>query len=488
MSRWPLTPLELPLRRVGDARPLFVQIAEGLAAGMRAGRLPPGARLPGSRSLAAQLEVHRNTVLSAYAELQAEGWLDTRPGGGTFVSAALPVARAARFSAPVTGRDADRLGFELGPPLPQLRPHPPPGYLSFGSTADTRSLPWKALARAFRRSLARSASSLLDYADPMGHLALRGALATMLSQIRGLGVTADDVFVSRGSQMALYLLAQAVVRPGDVVAVEALGYRPAWSAFEAAGARLVGVPVDGQGVDVDAIDRLSAGGRLRAVYVTPHHQYPTTVSLSPARRIRLLELAARRGFAIIEDDYDNEFHYETRPIQPLAAADRAGVVLYVGTLSKVLAPGLRLGFVVAPAAVLERVRAVRLRVDRQGDPLLERALAALFEEGEIQRHVRRMRGVYRQRRDALAEQLQRHLGDALRFELPRGGMAIWVEVASDIDVERWVDAAAKQQVHLLPGSQFTFDRSPMQRLRLGFANMTVQELGEAIRRLRVALG
>jgi GntR family transcriptional regulator/MocR family aminotransferase len=477
--------MELPLDRAGDARPLFVQIAEGLAAGIRAGRLPSGSRLPGSRALAARLGVHRNTVLSAYAELVSEGWLDGRGGSGTYVSDDLPQPPQG-LALPDVSRDPHRIGVALPPPPSQTRPLPPSGMLSFGSTPDTRSVPWPALARAYRRVLARAAPALLDYADPAGDLALRTALAEMLAQLRGLAIGAEDVFITRGSQMALYLVARSLCVPGDCVAVEGLGYRPAWAAFEAAGAELVPIPVDAQGLDVAAFEVLVARRRVRAVYLTPHHQYPTTVSLSPARRLHLLQLAAAHGVAVIEDDYDNEFHYEARPLLPLAAADRAGVVLYVGTLSKVLAPGLRLGFLVAPRPMLSRVAAWRLHIDRQGDAALERALADLFEDGEVQRHVRRMRGVYRQRRDHLVSALRANLGGSLTFEVPRGGLAIWSQVDPGLDVEAWTQRAAQRGVYLMPGRQFTFDDQPMQGLRLGFAQLEPSELAEAVRRLAEA--
>ena len=197
--------------------------------------------------------------------------------------------------------------------------------------------------------------------------------------------------------MALALVARALTRPGDAIAVEHPGYRPAWEAFRIAGAEIVPLRVDEHGVDVQALQRVIARRSIRAVYVTPHHQYPTTVTLTVARRLALLQLAAQERFAIIEDDYDHEFHYSGRPVLPLASADAAGLVIYIGTLSKVLAPGLRLGFIVAPGDLIERLVAYRSFVDLQGDPVLESAVAELFEEGLIQRHVRKMRRIYRAR-------------------------------------------------------------------------------------------
>src|SRR5262249_29017163 len=188
--------------------------------------------------------------------------------------------------------------------------------------------------------------------------ALRSALASMLANTRALSVGADDVLVTRGSSMALTLVARALLRPGDTGAVEEFGYRPAWEGFRATGATVVPVPIDPDGIDVDALKRLAKRRAVRAIYVTPHHQYPTTVTLKAARRLALLALARAERFAIIEDDYDHEFHYDGRPVLPLASTDHAGLVVYIGTLSKILAPGLRLGYIVAPPAVLRRLGAI----------------------------------------------------------------------------------------------------------------------------------
>ncbi|MFL5274459.1 MAG: PLP-dependent aminotransferase family protein, partial [Anaeromyxobacteraceae bacterium] len=275
--------------------------------------------------------------------------------------------------------------------------------------------------------------------------------------------------------------------PGDAVAVEAFGYRPAWDALRLAGARLVPVPVDEQGLHVAALAALHARQRVRAVYLTPHHQYPTTVALSPARRLSLLDLAARERLAILEDDYDNEFHYEGRPRLPLASADRAGVVVYVGTLSKVVAPALRIGFATAPEAVLERMLVHRFHLDRQGDLVLEAALAELLEEGEIQRHVWRTRRAYAARRDALAAALGARLDGELSFAVPPGGIALWCRVGAGLDAREWAARALAGGVAVQHGGTFAFDGRPRPYLRLGFARHDERELAQAVRLLAEAI-
>jgi GntR family transcriptional regulator/MocR family aminotransferase len=474
-----------------DRRPLFERVGGAVAEAIRSGRLRPGDRLPSTRALAASLGVHRNTVIAAYAELAAQGWTRSARGRGTFVSEALPDVPARPFAeGPV--RRPTRLGFSLPrarTAAPPLAWPPPTDVLSLaGGVPDLREAPAEELARAYRRALLRRRGpSALDYGYERGHPALRAQLAAMLSALRGLSVGPDEVFVTRGSQLALYLTARAIIRPGDVVAVERLGYAPAWEAFRAAGARLVPVSLDESGMHIEPIAALARGGRLRAVYLTPHHQYPTLAVLAPERRLELLALARRHRFAIVEDDYDYEMHYEGRPLLPLASADDAGVVVYVGTLSKILAPGVRIGYVVAPAPLLERFAWLRRAIDRQGDPAIERAVAELLEDGVVERHAKRVRRVYRARRDALGQALRGELGDVVSFALPPGGMALWVKTAAGLDVDAWARRSLARGAHFLPGRAFAFDGRPRAAARLGYACLDEAELEEAVRRMRAAL-
>lgn len=463
-----------------------MQIARAVAGDIRSGRLRKGERLPGTRTLADTLGVHRNTVLAAWAELAAEGWLETRRARGCFVSAALPEVGARRFTRRAPRALAARPGFELPASEAADEPEAAPGALAFSSgTPDVRLAPGLELARALRRALRREPSRLLSYGHERGHPRLCAAIAEMLSSTRGLPCGPDDVLVTRGSQMALHLVARALLRPGDVVAVEALGYRPAWQVFRAQGAELCPLPLDASGLRVEALAKLCERRRVRALYVTPHHQYPTLATLTAPRRLALLELAQRHRFAVIEDDYDHEFHYEGRPVLPLASADEAGVVIYVGTLSKIYAPGLRVGWVVAPAPVLEVLAGLRRQVDGQGDLLLEAALAELMEDGVVQRHARKARRVYQARRDHLAHTLERQLGDVLSFSLPTGGMALWVR-ARGVDVDTWAERARAHGLVVHAGRHYAYDARSRPFLRLGYASLNERELGEAVRRLRVA--
>ncbi len=485
MSRWSF-PLALDSR---SATPLFLQIARAIAEDVARGRLRPGDALPGSRSLADELGVHRATIVSAYAELVAQGWAIARRGHATTIATTSPDVAPRRFSRTRGGVPA-RPGFELAPapPLRVLDVPAAPGALSlWGGVPDTRLLDLELFGRALRRATRLHGRTLLRYAsDPRGHAGLRAALAGMLSASRGLAVGADDVLITHGSQMALDLAAHAVIVPGDVVAVEALGYRPAWAALRRAGARLEPIPVDGEGIQTAALAALIRRRRVRAVYVTPHHQFPTTVVMSPRRRVALLELARAHRIAVIEDDYDHEFHFEGRPVLPLASADPTGQVIYVGGLAKVVAPGLRIGFVVAATSLLARLAEERAITDRHGNHIVEAAVAELIEDGHIQRHVRRARRIYHERRDALIAALQRRLPHALQFEVPAGGLTLWAR-AGEHDVESWRERAARRGVLVQSGKQLTFDGASLAALRLGYGACNTDELDVAVQRLAAAL-
>jgi GntR family transcriptional regulator/MocR family aminotransferase len=472
------------------ALPPFLQIARSLAADIQRGRLRPGDSLPGSRRLAGSLQVHRNTVLAALAELTAEGWIEAAPCRGTFVTRAIvhPVGRPFSRRLGLRTQVPAAVPFALPePPAAYRPPSLPPGTLNLSNgSPDVRLVPVVAIGRAYRRVLGRRGANLLGYSDPEGHAALRRALSSMLTSARGLTAGSGDVLITRGSQMALTLVARALLRPGDTVAVEELGYRPAWEAFRAAGASVVPVAVDGDGVDVDALRRLASRTALRAVYVTPHHQYPTTVTLKAARRIALLALARDARIAIIEDDYDHEFHYDGRPVLPLASADRAGLVVYIGTLSKILAPGLRIGYIVAPPAVLRSAAAVRSLLDIQGDQASEAAVAALIEDGELQRHVARVRRVYANRRQILADSLHRQFGDGVEFTLAPGGMALWVHLRLSVDIEAWARRSVGHGVSWYTGRRYAFDGRPMPFARFSFAWLNERELPEAVSRMAAA--
>jgi GntR family transcriptional regulator/MocR family aminotransferase len=463
-------------------RPLPRQLVLAIVEEIRSGRLEPGAPVPGTRTLARTLGVHRNTVVAAFEELLVQGWFETTRGSHTRVSTQLPVAVGQQRSSP----RKRGIGFELRAWENSSRSFEavPSSVLDFtGGLPDARLFPAQALSRAYRRSLRRSSGRLLDFGNPAGDLLLREGLAKMLAARRGLVVSADDVLVTRGSQLALHLLSLTLIRKGDVVAVESPGYPSAREAFTLMGAKLLPIRVDAEGLDVAALQRALSRRRIRALYLTPQHQDPTTVTLSARRRLALLELARAHRFAIIEADYDFEFQFEGTPVLPMASGDAHGVVVYVGTLSKALAPGLRMGFVIAPPPLRAALIAMRGQVDRQGDLGLEHAMAELLEDGEVLRHSLRARRIFQARRDLLVRLLRTQLGDALSFEVPRGGLALWARVNPAVDVERWAQASLEAGVRFFTGRNYDPQGQPLPFLRIGFSHLDEPELREAVRRM-----
>jgi GntR family transcriptional regulator/MocR family aminotransferase len=480
MRHWELAVSLDPQR----AQPLFLQVADAIANDIRRGRLRPDDALPGSRELAALLGLNRNTIVAAYEELAAQGSVRTRVGGGTFVAATPFLPRALRSAS------IDALPTYALAPAPRTSPivraQPVAGRLMLASsTPDPRLFPARALARAFRRAIGQR--NAFSGADACGHARLRSALAAMLSRSRGLPATADNVMVTRSIEQGIDLVARTLVSPGDIVAVESLGYPPAWNALRLAGARLVPLPLDAQGLCIDALESLLERHALRAVFLTPHHQFPTTAVMSAQRRAQLGELALRHRFAIIEDDYDHEFHYAGKPVLPLAAGTAGANVVYVGSLANLLAPGMSTAFVVAPPAVFAQLAALRAASDPRGDAAVECAIAELFEDGEMLRHVRRMCRIYAARRDALAQAIERRLGSALRFRMPEGGLALWAEADAGIDVGAWSREGMREGVLFQDAGACDLLQRERLHMRLAFSLLDERELDEAVARMARAL-
>ncbi|MDP3277010.1 MAG: PLP-dependent aminotransferase family protein [Deltaproteobacteria bacterium] len=469
-----------------DGRTLVARIASALVAEITGGRLHPGEALPGTRALSGSLGVHRNTVLAAYETLIAEGWLVTERARATRVATNLPITQPKRFASGRASRNciAERAGFDVAPgPVLRERELPRGCVALYGGQPDVSLFPIELYLRELRRAMRLRGVSLLDYGSAFGHPKLRDALATMLSALRGLAATRANVLVTRGSQQALDLLARAIVRPGDEVMVEALGYAPAWAALRAAGAVVTALPVDRHGASIDALAQRCLTAPPRLIYLTPHHQYPTGVTLSASRRLMLLSLAKKHRICIVEDDYDHEFHYEGRPVLPIASADREGLVLYVGTLSKLLAPGLRTGYVVGPAKLIETLAAHRTYNDRQGDLASEVALATLIEDGTVAHHARRARAVYRERRDALVRSLSEFAGNSLVFDIPRGGLALWAKLRTLKGADAVIARCSERSLLIQSTRALCFDGRDRGYLRLGFGGNDSQTLARAAKTL-----
>lgn len=468
---------------------IYLQVAQRIIDEIQRGRLQPGMALPGTRELAESLGINRKTAVLAYDELVAQGWLAAEGKRGTFVSPTIPVVDRAFTSVKPPAMQTVTPRFRMyGADLPSDEPHPR-DLLDFGDgIPDTRLIPFEIISRAFRHALIVSArANRLGYGDPRGTLALREAIVSMVNLERGLNAGLKNVCTVRGSQMGIFLAARLLVRPGDDVVLEELSYPPAREAFRACGANVFSVGQDSHGIRVDELEEVCRRRRVRAVYVTPHHQFPTTVMMAADRRLKLLMLAEQYDFAIVEDDYDHEFHFTHRPVMPLASLDQWGRVIYVGSLSKVLAPGLRVGYLVAPARVIDCSASEIMLIDRQGNAVTELAAAELLRSGEVRRHVRRTLKIYGERRNALARLVREELGDAVDFELPEGGLALWLRLDPRYDITRLVQDVAGERVRILPGTLFGDSGRDIPAIRLGYGSLDQDELAAGVRRIRAAL-
>ncbi|MCE7063463.1 PLP-dependent aminotransferase family protein [Dyadobacter sp. CY343] len=482
------SPVEIPFKNIIlldrlSGTPVYLQVAHKLINAIQRGVLANGAKLPGTRSLAEILEVHRKTVVAAYQELDAQGWIEMRPNKGTYVT----YSSENRYPGLKNFRAEDLVsypretGFAFEKSMLLDRPVSVSNVdLEFtDGLPDVRLAPMDKLAKAYSGVLRRKNNrKYLGYSHAEGNMYFREKLAGYLNNTRGLHIKAENILTTRGVQMGIYLASQLLINKGDRVVVADLSYYTANMIFQKAGAHILSIPVDEQGISVDALRKLCETTPVRLLYITPHHHYPTTVTLSAERRMELLGLSVKFGFIILEDDHDYDFHYNSSPVLPLASADRAGMVVYVGSFCKALAPGLRSGYLVAPADLITELGKFRRIIDRQGDLMMEQALGELLDEGEVQRHIKKAQKVYHQRRDLLETLLNAHLSDYLTFKSPPGGLAFWTEWRKDINLMRVSKACLKRNLHL--PQTLLFQTGKLSAVRLGFGNMNEDEMREAI--------
>jgi GntR family transcriptional regulator / MocR family aminotransferase len=472
--------------------PVYLQISGAIVQLIRIGRLKKGLRLPGSRELGEQLGVNRMTAVAAYEELEAQGWVTLELRKGAFVKINPPVSsprKIVEVQETYTIPAQAAFNFVQKSVLPAPTPEFPLAtklVLNDGYP-DPRLAPMEELLRSIR-SLARKAANQ-KYLMPGGaqgtHI-LRETLATYLSDTRGLGLTAENILITKGAQMGLYLSAELLIKPGDGLISGEPGYAQADLTFQRAGAKVYPVKVDAEGVDVDQIERLCKTKQIRAVYVIPHHHHPTTSTLSPERRVRLLELANTYGFALIEDDYDYDFHYAGKQMMPIASLDRKGNVIYVGSLTKSLAPAIRYGFIVAPVNFIRSATYLRKFIDAQGDSLVENAVAALYQDGTIGRHLKKSLKLYKDRRDHFCKLLQQELNDHIEFRIPDGGMAVWAKFLHR-PLPEVVEAAHKRGLVMSSGTDYDRGNIKYNSTCLGFAALNEAEQVKVISILKEVL-
>ncbi|AHM61468.1 GntR family transcriptional regulator [Flammeovirgaceae bacterium 311] len=466
--------------------PVYLQISQGLAGLIKQGVLKPGQKLPGARLLAEILHLNRNTVTLAMDELQAEGWVVGRERSGLFVNDRLPIvtieeeASSANGALPAEGF-AGGTAFPLEQNLLLESPELHQCALEFNDGfPDPRLSPLQELGREYRR-LHKKANPLrlFSYSEAQGDPFFRKMVCQQLNEVRGFAVSSADIFISRGSVMGIYLLARTTLKPGDTVVIGELNYRTANLCFEQCGARLLRIPVDAKGIDTGALEALLQQQLVRMLYITSHHQHPTTVMLAPERRLHLYELARKYKFYILEDDYDFDYHYENKPTLPIASMDRQGLVIYTGSYSKVIYPTIRVGFVVAPQALIQEMIKYRRIIDRQGDHLIERALANLIQEGTLQRYLRKSKNIYKKRKEFFCQLLRKDFSRYLDFQEPEGGMAVWVKFKDAFPLVKVSEACKTRSLHLSNGLSYNPPGKQLNACRMGFAGMTEKEMLQA---------
>lgn len=493
------TTFDLAILAIDPTQPTtrYSQLYTTLRDAILTGRIRPGARLPSTRELAKALGVSRNTVTAAFEQLVAEGYLESRVGDGTYVSSALPddllhVHSDYQSTRNVPPTDA-QLHFSqrhravvTTPMGGSSNEHAPRAFRTGIPSLD--AFPYQVWARLVARHWRNPTPELLTYGDASGYWPLRQAVADYLRAARGVYCTVDQVLITAGSQHALDLIAQVLLDPGDPVWVEDPGYRGARAALVGVGAQLIPVPVDDEGLCVAA--GIETQPRARMAYVTPSHQYPTGVTMSVARRLALLEWAHQADAWILEDDYDSEYRYHGRPLAALQGLDREGIhnrVLYTGTFSKVLYPGLRLGYVVTPPPLTDAFTKALHLAHRYLSVFDQAVLADFINEGHFARHIRRMRALYATRQQVLVDTIQRELAAYMMVDAAPAGLHLVGWLRDGLDDSAVAKAAEVQGTEVAPISGYTLLPRVRHGLVLGYAMLNEEEIVGGVERLKRTL-
>ena len=469
------------------AKPLYLQVYDAFRAAIVGRNLRAGERIPSTRALASDLSISRIPVLNAYAQLLAEGYFTSRSGSGTFVSSSLPgmVGPAEQRSArPVRVRPRLRTVSQRCSLIPHYdRPAWVTGTGAFSlSQTAVDAFPfhvWSKLVTRYGKNLRLRA---VQYGDPMGLRELREAIGAYLRAARSVRCEWRQIMIVSGSQQALDISARVLLDAGSPVWVEEPGYWLAKNMLSAAGCRLIPVPVDEDGLDVAA--GIKRCRKARAAYVAPSHQYPLGATMSASRRLQLLEWAESAGSWVVEDDYDSEYRYDSKPIASLQGLDHASRVIYIGTFSKVLFPSLRVGYIVIPADLVEHFLSIRQALDVSPAHMPQAVLADFINEGHFSRHIRRMRLAYAERRETLVDSIRKEFGSLLQLRGAQAGLHLTVTLPKGYRDRAIAARAARQNLWLWPLSPAYLGASPRQGFVLGFGGVTPAEIPDAVRRLR----
>lgn len=484
--------MRIPLDPTSDT-PLYQQIELALRENILSGALAEGTQLPSTRELAQELGVSRITVKNAYSELEGDGLIASYPGSGTFVA---PLPGPARDPHDGTGE---------GWPLWQLeavnanvfsekiyRPHPnlqkPVDLINFTGVGDPRQFPAKDFLKAIQSVIRRDGVEALEYGEfGSGYRPLRVTITHVLAS-QGIQTSPDSVLVTSGSQQGLALVCQALLKPGDPILIESPTYNLGLELFRSLGLKIIGIPVDGSGMQVEKLEPLLQKYHPRLIYTIPNFHNPTGASLTGARRRALVDLAARYNVPILEDDYAGDLRYEGRAQPAVKALDPSGHVIYAGTFSKMLMPGLRLGFLVADGPIFQRLLHEKWVHDLTTSTLIQRTLDEYVTVGRYQTHLRRSVRENRARRDAMMAAIRRHLPAGVRCDPPQGGLYLWLRLPDGLSSLDLLPVAVEAGVEFTPGAWFFPNPVDGEKyLRLNFATEPPERIQEGMRRLGLAM-
>ncbi|WP_437921568.1 PLP-dependent aminotransferase family protein [Sphingobacterium sp. LRF_L2] len=465
--------------------PIYIQIANQLIKAIQRNLLPPNTKLPGTRSMSLLLDVHRNTIVASYDELTSQGWIIAKPNEGTFVATILPqkdINSSEQVQYPKkTGFSYKRSILLDIPPDRHNCEH-----VFNDGVPDIRLTQVSELSRLYSAVLKRKGNrKKMGYHNSEGSEYFKDQLSIYLRMSRGLSIASENLLITRSTEMSLFIISEILLSTNDIVVVGAPGYFSANMIFQKNGALIRTVPVDDQGINTDILRDICRTTKIRMLYVTPQQHYPTTVTLSAERRAALLLLAQEFNFVIVEDDYDYDFHYEKKTILPLVTADSTGMVIYVGSFGKSLAPGFRTGFIVAPADIMVEMRKQLGIIDRQGDILMEQALGEMIEEGGIDRHLKKSLKIYQERRDYMTTILHNEFASWSQVLVPSGGLAIWMPFHTAVNLSLLHQSCLKKNL-FIPRNTL-YQNQTITAMRIGFGHLDFTEMETSLVILKEAI-
>lgn len=481
--------LNISICRDSDV-PIHTQIAEKIIEEIQYGRFAPGTALPGTREFSNRLNINRKTVVQAYDTLVAQGWLTAEHKRGTFVSnRALTINHHARHNKTSSIKLAGK-ATTTPDTLTQCHYSAPAknGWLDLGlESADSRLLPFEAFSRAMRHALVTNVRhNKLHYGNPLGTKILREAVMQMVNIEQGLHAELPHICITRGSQMAIYLAAKLLINPDDHIILETLHNPIARETFQGLGAKTLSVKHHHEGIDLESFEMLCINHQVRAIYVSPQHQMPTGVAMSIENRKGLLKLAEKYDVVIIEDDSHGTFCFGPQNTPPLASMDKTGRVIYIGSLSRLLAPGLRLGYIISTPEFVNHIANQVAQIDRHGNIITELATAELMLSGELKRHSSRAHKIYFERRVHLLNQLSQQLSFHCNATPASHGLAIWLNTYQNVDIHTLLRTAEKVKLGFFPPHLYCENRHHPNGLRFSFGHLNQEEISDAVFRLKQA--